>query len=82
MKLNRRHLIATTLAAGTLYASGAAAQAYPDKPISLVVPYPPGGDSDATARVFAEKLSHRLNQNVIVENKAGKLIKVLNIQAD
>lgn len=36
-----------------------------------MVAYPPGGDSDATARVFAEKLSQRLNQTVLVENKAG-----------
>ena len=51
MTLNRRQLMTGTLAAGALYASGAHAQSFPDKPITIVVAYPPGGDSDATARV-------------------------------
>lgn len=71
MKTDRRQWMALALAATALFAGGAAAQAYPDKTISLVVAYPPGGDSDATARLFAEKLSQRLKQPVIVENKPG-----------
>lgn len=72
MKLVRRHMLATALAATALIGSPAVfAQAYPAKPITIVVAYPPGGDTDAIARLFAEKLSQRLKQTVIVDNKPG-----------
>nr|WP_256330037.1 tripartite tricarboxylate transporter substrate binding protein [Variovorax sp. YR216] len=45
--------------------------AYPAKTISVIVSYPPGGDTDAIARLFADKLSQRLNQAVIIDNKPG-----------
>ncbi|MBO9515012.1 MAG: tripartite tricarboxylate transporter substrate binding protein [Variovorax sp.] len=48
-----------------------AQSAYPAKTISVVVAYPPGGDTDAIARLFADKLSQRLNQAVIIDNKPG-----------
>ena len=74
MNLDRRSLMTAALAAATL-TSGmfdvAIAQAYPDKTITLVVSYPPGGDTDAMARIFAEKLAARVKQTVIVENRAG-----------
>ena len=44
---------------------------WPTKPISMVVPYPPGGVNDAVARVYAEKLSTELGKPVIVDNRAG-----------
>jgi tripartite-type tricarboxylate transporter receptor subunit TctC len=49
----------------------AAAQDYPTRTVTLVVPYPPGGGVDAMARVVAEKLSRSLGQQVIVDNRTG-----------
>jgi len=63
-------LAAAFLAAATL--SGTAmAQAYPAKPITIIVAYPAGGDPDAMARLYAEKLSTRLGQPVLVDNRPG-----------
>ena len=49
----------------------AIAQDYPNKPVNLIVPYPPGGGTDIAARWIAQKLSDRLNQQVFVDNRAG-----------
>jgi tripartite-type tricarboxylate transporter receptor subunit TctC len=74
MKLSRRSVIAAAaFAAGaSLCPLPAFAQGnWPSKPITLVVSYPAGGDTDAMARLYAEKLQARLGQPVIVENKPG-----------
>jgi tripartite-type tricarboxylate transporter receptor subunit TctC len=55
----------------SLATSTALAQAWPAKTVTLIVSYPPGGDSDALARVFAEKLGQRIGQQVVVENRPG-----------
>ena len=71
---HRRQLLITAAAAAAAFAlptGSALAQAYPSKPITVVVSFPPGGDTDALARVFAEKLSSRVGQPVVVENKTG-----------
>ncbi|MDO8704422.1 MAG: tripartite tricarboxylate transporter substrate binding protein [Sulfuricaulis sp.] len=44
---------------------------YPDKPIRIVVPYPPGGGTDVVARILAQRLGDKLGQSVIVENRSG-----------
>jgi tripartite-type tricarboxylate transporter receptor subunit TctC len=64
-----RVLFAALLAAA---AGGTAlAQGYPAKPIKFVVPYPPGGASDVTARILGQKLSESYGQPVVIENRPG-----------
>lgn len=55
----------------TTMMSNVLAQSYPAKPIRFVVPYPPGGASDVTARIIGQKLSEAWGQPVIVDNRAG-----------
>jgi len=56
---------------GVVHASVNAQAAYPDRPIKLVVPYPPGGTTDLLARTLAPRLSERLGQPILIENRAG-----------
>jgi len=67
MKLKKILFACTIIFSGAAYA----ADAYPNKPITLIVPFPPGGTTDIVARVFADNLGRELGQVVIVENRAG-----------
>ena len=70
MRVRRRALLGS--AAALMLAPGIGrAQGYPDRPIRFIVPYAPGGSTDTSARIAAEKLTQLLGQTVIVENKAG-----------
>lgn len=73
--LMRRRTAVALAALSTLAAvalpQAAQAQAYPNKPIRLVVPFTPGGVTDTSGRVIAEQLGKRLGQNVVVDNKPG-----------
>ncbi|NKE44808.1 tripartite tricarboxylate transporter substrate binding protein [Roseomonas frigidaquae] len=67
--LRRRSLLGAALATGL--AAPALAQTYPSRPVRLVVPYPPGGATDITARLLAQELSQSLGQSFAVENRGG-----------
>ena len=70
--MNARLVFATALlAAMTMHPASAAAQAWPAKPIRLMVPFPPGGSTDIVARIVAQKLSERLGQSIVIENRGG-----------
>ena len=71
MTLNRRDLMLGAVGASLLAGHASAADAWPSKPLRIVVPYPPGGSSDIIARAISQPLSEALKQSVIVENRAG-----------
>jgi tripartite-type tricarboxylate transporter receptor subunit TctC len=68
--MQRRHLFAAA-AACALLAPLAYAQGYPSKPVALIVPNPPGGLVDTSARIVADSLGKVLNQSIVVDNRGG-----------
>jgi len=64
-------LRAACIASLILWTVPAAAQGYPEKPVRMIVPFPAGGGSDTAGRAIAQRLSERLGQPVVVENRVG-----------
>jgi tripartite-type tricarboxylate transporter receptor subunit TctC len=64
----RRALIALAL---PLVAGAAFAQAWPSRPITVIVPFPPGGPTDVATRIVAQKMSQGLKQNILIDNRSG-----------
>lgn len=71
IKTRRQFLAAAAGIAASTVMPGAHAAAYPEKPVTIVVAYPPGGQNDVAARIAGQGLSSHFNQSVIVENRAG-----------
>lgn len=70
--MNRSRFLASVFAFTVLLPLGVAAQTdWPTKPVSMIVPYPPGGLNDAVARVYADRLSTEFGKTVLVDNKPG-----------
>jgi tripartite-type tricarboxylate transporter receptor subunit TctC len=69
--MNRRKLLLASLAAPALAPGLAAAQSFPSRPITLLVPFPPGGATDIQMRSFAEAATRAFGVNVVTENRPG-----------
>lgn len=68
----RAVLVLTAGIAGVPCAAGVAwSQAYPVKPVRVIVPFPPGGANDIAARIILPKLSEQMGQSFVIENRAG-----------
>ena len=75
-RVRRRLILVPALAAVAVFlpaawSDGAFAQAFPSKPVKLVIPFPPGGSLDAVGRAIADKLTQMWGQSVVVDNKPG-----------
>src|SRR5262245_54254804 len=73
MKLQRREFLQLAAGAAALPAvsSRVSAQAYPTRPVRLIIGYPPGGSADITARLTGQWLSERIGQPVVIESRPG-----------
>src|SRR5882762_7799957 len=68
---SRRSFIATSLAAVAAGGPAARAQGFPSQPIHMIVPFPPGGGTDALARAIQEPFQKAIGQTVIIDNRGG-----------
>ncbi len=66
-----RALAASLLAACSLASGAASAQTYPDRPVTMIVAFPPGGADDATARMIQDAMQKALGQPIVIENIGG-----------
>jgi tripartite-type tricarboxylate transporter receptor subunit TctC len=71
MEVSRRSLLAMALAAASVGSTGAAAAAYPERPIRFILSHPPGGSADVMARIMQPRLEKLLGQPIVIENRSG-----------
>jgi tripartite-type tricarboxylate transporter receptor subunit TctC len=69
--MRRRHLLTLSAAGLAMPAVSRAQGAWPDRPVRLIVPFPPGGSTDTIARIVQPKLSEALGKQVVIENRGG-----------
>jgi len=70
--LNKLASVAACVAAAAAFPGSASAQAdYPNKPLRLIVPFPPGGSTDIIGRIVAQRLGEKLGQQIVVDNRGG-----------
>lgn len=70
-KSKRTAMMAVMVSSLICVANLVMAQSYPNKPVKLIVPFPPGGSTDIVARIIVQKFSEKLGQNVYIDNKGG-----------
>lgn len=71
MRMTARRLIVLAFAAALVLPAPAMAQAYPDRAITIVVPFPPGGPTDTLGRLIGERMGRALGQSVVIDNASG-----------
>ncbi len=71
LRTSRRFALSSSALLALVFYVSAAMAAYPDKPIKMVIPYPPGGATDIIGRIVALKLGEALGQQVVVDNRGG-----------
>src|SRR5687767_10681995 len=71
--MNFRKVVAAAAAIVSALGAGidALAQSYPDRPVRIIVPWPPGGSTDVIGRIIGQRLTQLLGQNVVIDNRGG-----------
>jgi tripartite-type tricarboxylate transporter receptor subunit TctC len=69
--MNLMRALAASIFSACILASGASAQTYPDRPVTMLVAFPPGGADDATARIIQDPMQDALGQPIVIENVGG-----------